>query len=392
MIGLNLNHSAWLVLEDGTCFTGYSIGVSGCVTGEVVFNTSHSGYQEILTDPSYSKQIINFTYPHIGNTGINACDHESSQVYAAGLVVRERVDFSNHFLQEMPLKQFLTTQQVVGIAGVDTRHLTHILREKGAMKACLVAEQDFDFEKALEKAQQFSGLDGQDLASQVTSCKPYLWDKANPWSSAYKPAATPRYHIVVYDFGVKHNILRLFVERGCHVEVVPANTPATQVLAKNPDGIFLSNGPGDPKACLDILEHVKLLTYSDVPLFGICLGYQLLALALNAKTHKMKFGHHGGNHPVQDMRDHSVLVTSQNHGFAVDADSLPDTLEATHHSLFDGTLQGFRHRQKPILGFQGHPEASPGPHDAQGIFNEFMTLMEQHQTDARSTLCQKEQI
>ncbi|HCM61951.1 MAG TPA: carbamoyl-phosphate synthase small subunit [Morganella sp. (in: Bacteria)] len=371
--------SAILVLQDGTTFHGRAIGAEGAVTGEVVFNTSMTGYQEILTDPSYSRQIVTLTYPHIGNTGTNSADEESSGVYAQGLVIRDLPLITSNFRSEENLSDYLKRHNVVAIADIDTRKLTRLLREKGAQNGCIIAGEHPDTALALENAQSFSGLNGLDLAKEVTTRQPYTWTQGS-WTlegdlPADKNADELPFHVVAYDFGAKRNILRMLVDRGCRLTVVPAQTPAEEVLKMAPDGIFLSNGPGDPAPCDYAIDAIRSFLETDIPLFGICLGHQLLALASGAKTIKMKFGHHGGNHPVNDLEKSVVMITAQNHGFAVDEATLPDTLRVTHKSLFDGTLQGIHRNDKPAFSFQGHPEASPGPHDAAPLFDHFIELM-----------------
>ncbi|MGL5293331.1 MAG: glutamine-hydrolyzing carbamoyl-phosphate synthase small subunit [Aeromonas sp.] len=381
-----MNHIALLVLEDGTVFKGVSIGAKGCAVGEVVFNTSMTGYQEILTDPSYSRQIVTLTYPHIGNTGTNSEDEESSQIHAQGLIIRDLPILASNFRNQQSLCDYLTSHHIVGIADIDTRKLTRILREKGALAGCiysgeLTATSDLAArgqEYALEQARAFPGLKGMDLAKEVTVGEAYNWAEGS-WQLG-KGHVTPdadqlKYHVVAYDFGVKRNILRMLVDRGCRLTVVPAQTPAAEVLAMNPDGIFLSNGPGDPEPCDYAIEAIKAFLNTNTPLFGICLGHQLLGLASGAKTVKMKFGHHGANHPVKSLDDNTVMITAQNHGFAVDEQSLPDCLRATHVSLFDGSLQGIHRTDRPAFSFQGHPEASPGPHDCAGLFDHFIELI-----------------
>jgi len=376
-------YSAVLALEDGSVFYGTSIGIEGSSVGEVVFNTAMTGYQEILTDPSYAKQIVTLTYPHIGNTGANAEDNESDRVWASGLVIRDLPLLASNFRSEQTLADFLVQNKVVAIADIDTRKLTRILREKGAQGGCVIAVAggvgDVDVQRALEQAKGFAGLAGMDLAREVSCSETYSWREAS-WvlgkGYAERPDEQLPYHVVAYDFGVKRNILRMLVDRGCRLTVVPAQTPASDVLALQPDGIFLSNGPGDPEPCDYAIRAIRELLESDKPLFGICLGHQLLALASNAKTIKMKFGHHGANHPVQNLQDQTVLITSQNHGFAVDESTLPDSLKVTHKSLFDQSLQGIARIDKPAFSFQGHPEASPGPHDAAPLFNQFIELMQ----------------
>ncbi|MCK4705381.1 MAG: glutamine-hydrolyzing carbamoyl-phosphate synthase small subunit [Gammaproteobacteria bacterium] len=369
---------ALLVLEDGSVFEGRSIGVSGDTIGEVVFNTAMTGYQEILTDPSYSHQIVTLTYPHIGNVGTCDGDAESSGVHASGLVIRDLAPVMSNWRGQLSLEDYLVKHNVVAISDIDTRRLTRILRDKGAMAGCIMAG-DVDKVVALQKAKDFAGLKGMDLAQVVTVEQNYAWD-AGEWDLESNAATAPeelKYHVVAYDYGVKHNILRMLVSRGCKVTVVPAKTPAKDVLAMNPDGVFLSNGPGDPEPCDYAITAIKEILETSLPVFGICLGHQLLALACGAKTLKMKFGHHGANHPVQDLESGKVMITSQNHGFAVDEDSLPDNLQATHRSLFDGSLQGIHRTDKPAFSFQGHPEASPGPHDIAPVFDHFIELIEE---------------
>lgn len=367
---------AILVLEDGSIFKGVSIGSDGETIGEVVFNTAMTGYQEILTDPSYAKQIVTLTYPHIGNTGVNEEDVESDQVRAAGLVIRNLPLLASNWRNEKPLDTYLKDNNIVAIADIDTRRLTRILREKGAQNGCILAGDQVDEALALEKAKAFPGLKGMDLAKEVTCAEQHDWTEST-WDleSGYGQLENPEFHVVAYDFGVKRNILRMLVERNCRLTVVPAQAPASEVLAMNPDGVFLSNGPGDPEPCDYAIAAIKEVLERKVPVFGICLGHQLLALASGAKTVKMKFGHHGANHPVQCLADGTVMITSQNHGFAVDEESLPAHLEATHKSLFDGSLQGVRRTDTPAFSFQGHPEASPGPHDVAPLFDQFIDLM-----------------
>lgn len=370
-----LKYPALLALADGSLFHGYSIGVAGQSVGEVVFNTAITGYQEILTDPSYHKQLVTLTYPHIGNVGVNKEDVESTQVFAAGLIIRDLPLLDSNWRSEQPLEDYLRDNKVVGIAGIDTRRLTRILREKGAQSGCLVAGENIDPQAAIQAAQAFSGLKGMDLAQEVTTKDSYEWQQG-VWQLDQPINQTEgKYHVVAYDFGVKHNILRMLAERGCTVTVVPAKTPAKDVLAQNPDGIFLSNGPGDPEPCDYAIDAIKEVLEAGVPTFGICLGHQLLGLASGAKSSKMKFGHHGANHPVQDLENKQVMITSQNHGFALDEDSLPSCLKATHRSLFDKSLQGIERTDKPAFSFQGHPEASPGPHDVAPLFDKFIQMM-----------------
>lgn len=366
---------AILALADGTIFKGYAIGALGMTNGEVVFNTAMTGYQEILTDPSYSRQIVTLTYPHIGNVGCNAEDFESTANYAAGLIIRDLPIRASNWRMEDTLSAYLQKHGIVAIAGIDTRKLTRILREKGAQAGCVMAGE-IDAAKAIAQAQSFPGLAGMDLAKVVSADQPYTWEQAKWTLTGYKTAETPRYHVVAYDFGVKHNILRMLAERGCKLTVVPAQTPAADVLALNPDGVFLSNGPGDPEPCDYAINAIREFLSRGTPVFGICLGHQLLALASGAKTVKMKFGHHGANHPVKDLDSGQVLITSQNHGFAVEAESLPTNLRATHVSLFDGSLQGIARTDVPAFSFQGHPEASPGPHDVAYLFDRFLDMMQ----------------
>ncbi|WP_454455958.1 glutamine-hydrolyzing carbamoyl-phosphate synthase small subunit [Thauera phenylacetica] len=371
---------ALLALADGTVFHGKGIGAVGSTVGEVVFNTSMSGYQEILTDPSYCRQIVTLTYPHIGNTGINPEDIESPRVQAAGLVIRDLPILPSNFRMTQRLDDYLRAENVVAIAGLDTRKLTRVLREKGAQAGCIVtaaAGQALDAEAAVAQARTFPGLAGMDLAKVVSASARYEWKQAE-WAleGGYRDRADGRFHVVAYDFGVKYNILRMLVERGCRLTVVPAQTPAAEVLALNPDGVFLSNGPGDPEPCDYAIAAIRELLAARVPTFGICLGHQLLALASGAKTMKMKFGHHGANHPVKDLDSGQVLITSQNHGFAVDPSTMPATLRVTHQSLFDGSNQGLARTDVPAFSFQGHPEASPGPHDVAYLFDRFIGLME----------------
>jgi len=370
-----LRHTALLALADGSLFHGQSIGVVGQRVGEVVFNTAMTGYQEILTDPSYCRQIVTLTYPHIGNVGVNAEDEESRGIFAAGLVIRDLPMLESNWRSEEPLEDYLQRHQVVSIADIDTRRLTRILREKGAQNGCLVAGDNIDAEAAIEAAKAFSGLQGMDLAQEVTTEQSYVWNQGLSFPANESETELSDLQVIAYDFGVKHNILRLLVDRGCKVTVVPAQTPASEVLKQKPDGVFLSNGPGDPEPCNYAIESIKTILDAEIPMFGICLGHQLLGLASGASTTKMKFGHHGANHPVQDISNGRVMITSQNHGFAINENTLPSTLEATHRSLFDGSLQGIRHREKPAFSFQGHPEASPGPHDVAPLFEQFVALM-----------------
>jgi len=370
---------AILALADGTIFYGVSIGIEGVNTGEVAFNTAMTGYQEILTDPSYCQQIITLTYPHIGNTGINPEDFESGnldKVHAAGLVIRNLTLISSNQRQTQTLTHFLKTQQIVAIAEIDTRKLTRLLREKGVQSGCIMAGE-IDEDKALQNARAFPGLAGMDLAKTVSCTQPYEWHEGE-WSlgSGYQAQDSPRYHVAAFDFGIKRNILRKLAQRGCKVTVFPAQTTAEEILNVQPDGVFLSNGPGDPEPCNYAITATKELLDKRIPLFGICLGHQLLGLASGAQTIKMKFGHHGANHPVQDVDSEKVFITSQNHGFAVDANSLPDNARITHISLFDGSLQGFELLDRPAFCFQGHPEASPGPHEADYLFDRFIEMMQ----------------
>ena len=371
-----MRHAALLALADGSLFYGESIGVTGQRVGEVVFNTAMTGYQEILTDPSYYQQIVTLTYPHIGNVGVNQEDQESLRIFAAGLVIRDLPLLESSWRSEIALEDYLKLHQVVSIAGIDTRRLTRLLREQGAQKGCLVAGEQIDAEAAIQLARDFSGLQGQDLAKEVSTQQSYIWEEGL-WSIQKTSSKLPSspWQVIAYDFGVKHNILRLLVDRGCQVTVVPAQTPAHEVLKSKPQGVFLSNGPGDPEPCHYAITAIKEIVATGTPVFGICLGHQLLGLASGAKTLKMKFGHHGANHPVQDLASRRVLITSQNHGFAIDEASLPASLQTTHRSLFDGSLQGIRHTDKPAFGFQGHPEASPGPHDIVSLFDQFIELM-----------------
>ena len=366
------------MLEDGSIFRGKAVGASGSAVGEVVFNTAMTGYQEILTDPSYARQIVTLTYPHIGNTGVNAEDVESARVWAAGLVIRDCPRRHASWRAEQPLPDYLASAGVVAIADVDTRRLTRLIRTKGALSGCIVTGEGTDAERALAEARAFPGLAGMDLAKVVSCAEVAQWREA-AWSlgTGYARADGQGPHVVAYDFGVKRNILRLLAQRECRVTVVPAQTPASEALALRPDGVFLSNGPGDPEPCRYAIDATRAFLERKVPTFGICLGHQILALAAGGNTMKMPFGHHGANHPVQDLASGAVLITSQNHGFAVDGDSLPNTVEITHRSLFDGTVQGIRCVDAPAFGFQGHPEASPGPRDCGHLFDRFVTLMKQ---------------
>ena len=371
---------AYLVLEDGTVYTGTSVGSHGSTEGEVVFNTSITGYQEILTDPSYRKQIVTLTYPHIGNVGVTTEDCESTQVHAAGLVIRDLPRLHSSWRAEQSLEDYLKANHIVAIADIDTRSLTRRLREKGALNG-VIATGDVDLDALLQQAKGFSGLKGMDLAQEVTTDSSYAWDQAS-WSleasnAAVEPKAAveKKFKVVALDFGVKHNILRILVDLGCELQIVPAKTSYAEIAAMAPDGVFLSNGPGDPEPCDYAITLIRQLIENKVPSFGICLGHQLFALAAGAKTVKMKFGHHGANHPVKDIETGQVMISSQNHDLAVDEESLPDCLVATHRSLFDGSLQGIRHLDAPAYGFQGHPEASPGPHDVRGLFVPFIQAM-----------------
>jgi len=383
IIANRVSAPAVLALEDGTVFHGKAIGAMGETVGEVVFNTSMTGYQEILTDPSYKEQIVNLTYPHIGNVGTNSADEESDRIMAQGLVIRDLPLLMSSWRSEMSLSDYLKKHNIVAIADIDTRKLTRILRDKGAQNGAIIAASDagaLDEQAAIAAAQAFPGLKGMDLAKVVTTDKRYEWTEGS-WSLTEDGCTTKSdfsHHVVAYDYGVKKNILRMLVDRGCKVTVVPAKTPASDVLAMNPDGVFLSNGPGDPEPCDYAIRAIGEIVDSEKPVFGICLGHQLLSLASGAKTVKMKFGHHGGNHPVSDLASKEVMITSQNHGFAVDESSLPDNLRATHKSLFDGSLQGVHRTDKPAFSFQGHPEASPGPHDVAPLFDHFIELIEQY--------------
>ena len=367
---------AVLALEDGTVFRGVSVGARGNTTGEVVFNTAMTGYQEILTDPSYCRQIVTLTYPHIGNTGTTPEDLESAAIYAAGLVIRDLPLLHSNWRSTESLGDFLVRSKVVAIAEIDTRKLTRLLREKGAQAGCIMTGENIEEANAVRAAKKFPGLKGMDLAKAVTTKRSYQWNDGGLWKPARRPPRPQsRLHVVAYDFGIKRNILRLLADHGCRMTVVPAQTPADQVLAMNPDGVFLSNGPGDPEPCEYAIEAIARFLDTDLPIFGICLGHQLLALASGAKTMKMKFGHHGANHPVVELASGRVFISSQNHGFAVDESTLPENLKPTHRSLFDGTLQGLVRSDRPAFSFQGHPEASPGPHDLRLLFEHFIYLM-----------------
>ncbi|MFT7389018.1 MAG: carbamoyl-phosphate synthase small subunit [Candidatus Endobugula sp.] len=376
---LACDRPAILVLADGSVFRGTAIGADGRTAGEVVFNTSMTGYQEILTDPSYAKQIVTLTYPHIGNTGVNEEDEECQNIWAAGLVIRDLPLLASNFRSQQTLDDYLNARNIVGIANIDTRRLTRILRENGAQNGCIMAGDAISEDSALSAAKAFPGLKGLDLAKQVSTKEIYRWDTGS-WQlgQGFKQLTKEqvKYKVVAYDYGVKRNILRMLVDRGCDVTVVPAETSAKDVLDLRPDGVFLSNGPGDPEPCDYAIAAISELLEVGVPIFGICLGHQLLALASGAKTVKMKFGHHGGNHPVQDTKTGVVMITAQNHGFAADEATLPAHVKVTHKSLFDGSLQGIHLTDKPAFSFQGHPEASPGPHDAAPLFNHFIELMD----------------
>jgi len=365
-----------LALADGTVFRGKGIGAEGESVGEVVFNTAMTGYQEILTDPSYTRQIVTLTYPHIGNTGINREDVESDRIYAAGLVIRDLPPLASNFRSERTLSDYLRSENVVAVADIDTRKLTRILREKGAQAGCLMSGARLDADEAIARARAFPGLAGMDLAQVVTTRAPYAWQEGE-WKlgAGYTAPAQEKFHVVAYDFGIKRNILRMLASRGCKLTVVPAQTPAREALALRPDGVFFSNGPGDPEPCDYAIAAIRELLETRIPAFGICLGHQLMGLAAGAKTLKMKFGHHGANHPVKDLDTGQVLITSQNHGFAVDPATLPGNVRITHVSLFDGSLQGMAWNDRPALCFQGHPEASPGPHDVAYLFDRFIGMM-----------------
>jgi carbamoyl-phosphate synthase small subunit len=373
-----LTSPAILALADGTLFTGYAIGADGETSGEVVFNTAMTGYQEILTDPSYARQIVTLTYPHIGNTGANPEDVESGRIQAAGLIIRDLPLLASNWRHTQSLDEYLREQHIVGLAGIDTRRLTRVLRSKGSQSGAIVAGENASAEQALNLARAFPGLKGMDLARETGCTEQYRWSQTE-WSLAegYGALDKPGYRVVAYDYGIKFNILRMLAARGCDVTVVPARTPASDVLAMQPDGVFLSSGPGDPEPCDYAITAISEILETDVPVFGICLGHQLLALASGARTIKMGHGHHGANHPVQNLADSTVMITSQNHGFAVDEASLPGHLVATYKSLFDGTLQGIRRTDKAAYSFQGHPEASPGPHDVAPLFDDFIRMMDQ---------------
>ncbi len=373
--------SALLALEDGTIFSGKSIGVKGATSGEVVFNTAMTGYQEILTDPSYFKQLVTLTYPHIGNTGTNKSDFESPRAFAAGLIIRDLSPIASSWRKENDLGSFLKTQNIVAIADIDTRKLTNHIRSNGALRGCII-NSELDEQSAIKKALEFPGLSGLDLAKAVTTDAPYNWNKGQQdIYGSKKERPSIHFHVVAYDFGIKQNILRLLVDHGCRVTVIPAMTTAEEVLSMKPDGVFLSNGPGDPEPCVYAISAIQKLLKQKIPIFGICLGHQLLALASGAKTIKMKFGHHGANHPVQDLKTGQVLITSQNHGFTVNENTLPNSVNVTHRSLFDQSLQGIELKDFPAFSFQGHPEASPGPHDLSNLFEQFITNMKRCQND-----------
>jgi len=371
-----LTQQAVLALEDGSVFYGQSIGASGDTTGEVVFNTSMTGYQEILTDPSYAKQIVTLTFPHIGNTGCNAIDEESDRPMVAGLIVRDAPLLHSSWRSDESINDYLKRHGIVAIADIDTRRLTRILREKGAQGGCIMAGTNVDVELALTKARQFPGMQGQDLAREVTTDSAYEWNEGSyDLDSQSWLQGGSEFHVIAYDYGIKRNILRMLSDRGCRITVMPATTSAKEVLAMQPDGVFLSNGPGDPEPCDYAITAIQEILTTDTPVFGICLGVQLLGLAVGAETVKMKFGHHGANHPVQDLDNKRVMITSQNHGFALDEQSLPGNVRATHRSLFDGSLQGIELTDGSAFGFQGHPEASPGPHDVAPLFDRFIDMM-----------------
>lgn len=377
------NITGLLALADGSLFWGQAFGAGGTTVGEVIFNTSITGYQEIITDPSYAKQIVTLTHPHIGNVGTNATDVESSVIHTSALVVRSLPRQVSNWRSQEPLPEFLRRCGIIGLEGIDTRELTRLIRSRGAQNGCIVSGDDIDSGEAVRMARGFEGLQGMDLAKVVTTAEPYQWSHGasglgpvEPGASSTSASAAKRsYSVIAYDYGVKHNILRMLVERGCEITVVPAQTPLAELEGMRIDGVFLSNGPGDPEPCAYAIQSIRQLLERKTPVFGICLGHQLLALASGAKTVKMKFGHHGANHPVKDLRSGEILITSQNHGFAVDGEGLPDCLEVTHRSLFDDSIQGLRHRSCPAFSFQGHPEASPGPHEAGDMFDRFIDLM-----------------
>ena len=381
-----MKHSALLVLQDGSVFRGRSIGAEGISVGEVVFNTAMTGYQEILTDPSYASQIVTLTYPHIGNVGTNSEDEESARIFSAGLVIRSLPRSHSSWRATQSLPDYLTERGVVAISDIDTRRLTRLLRTRGAQAGCLVAGDRLNVDEALDRARQFPGLSGMDLAREVTTEIPYHWNSGKrdgSWelSSGYRTTGASRYRVVACDYGVKRNILRLLSDRGCDIEVVPAQTTAAEILQHQPDGVFLSNGPGDPEPCDYAIRAIGEIIERNIPVFGICLGHQLLSLASGAQTEKMKFGHHGANHPVQDIATGRVMITSQNHGFTVNETSLPDNIRITHRSLFDGTVQGIERTDRPAYSFQGHPEASPGPQDIHGLFDRFIEMMDAGQRE-----------
>ena len=372
-----MGHSALLALADGSLFYGQAVGVDGEAVGEVVFNTSITGYQEILTDPSYCRQIITFTQPQIGNVGVNSEDAESTRVYAAGLIIKQVSQRPSNWRSEQSFSDYLVMNNVIAIAGIDTRRLTRLIRDKGAQNGCIFAGERLDEDYALELARGFPGLQGMDLVKEVTTSQGYHWKEGgwSPGAGCGQPDTARQRQVVAYDFGVKRNILRILYGLGCELEVVPATTSANEALSRAPDGVFLSNGPGDPEPCAYAISAIKDIIAAGIPTFGICLGHQLLGLACGAETVKMKFGHHGGNHPVKDLATGRVMITSQNHGFTVAEESIPETLSVTHRSLFDGTIQGIQHKQQPAFGFQGHPEASPGPHDIKPLFDHFLRLI-----------------
>lgn len=381
---LNGRKPAILALADGSFFFGNSIGTEGTTVGEVIFNTTMTGYQEILTDPSYAEQIITFTYPHIGNVGVNSNDIESYQIWAAGLIIRELSPIASNWRAEQSLDDYLKAEGVVAIAGIDTRRLTRLIRGQGTLHGCIMVGEKIEIHEALQQARAYTGLKGKDLSKVVSTRKIKTWTEgALDLTSIRRPLSTNhQYHVLVYDYGLKQQIVRLLISRGCSVTIVPAQTSVEEVLNLKPDGVVLSNGPGDPETCGDTIATIQQFLEKEIPLLGICLGFQLLALACGGKTKKMKFGHHGANHPVQDTENGRVFITSQNHSFLLNETDLPEMLRVTHRSLFDGTLQGITHKTKPAIAFQGHPEASPGPQDMQGIFEDFIRLMERK--------CQKE--
>lgn len=367
--------AAILVLADGTLFHGIAVGAMGYTVGEVVFNTSMTGYQEVITDPSYANQLVTLTYPHVGNVGINKQDNESRRIFAAGLIVREVCHYYSNFRAALSLPEYLQRHNIVAISGIDTRKLTRLVRERGAQAGCIMSGE-IDEQQALQLAKDMRSMAGQDLAQHVTCRESYRWEEREcSLTRVQGDLPDARFHVVAYDFGVKHNILRMLVERGCRVTVVPARTPASEVLALKPDGVFLSNGPGDPEPCVYAIDAIRQVLLAELPIFGICLGHQLLGLALGARTSKMKVGHHGANHPVKDLITGRVMITSQNHGFHLDEASLPPNVQVTHRSLFDGTIQGIALQGRPVFGFQGHPEASPGPHDAAWLFDQFVAAL-----------------